>query len=107
MFIKLLFTQKGSSYINKLEGTYFSRIFDTNVRDGDAVLSKIQDAMDDAADQIMAMQSLRGAPSEEKLTSAEISSFEVVDGRNVAVEIKLSVAAGEQAVVQLPSITLE
>lgn len=104
MFTKLLLTKKGTNVLNKQEGTYFSNIFNSNMYDGEAIFSKIQDAVDDAVDQIMQTQAIRGAPLSEKLVSATISSFTLTDdNRNFDVSVKLTFASGDQTSIELPS----
>lgn len=107
-FIKLLYTIKGSNYLDKEEGTEFVQIFNLNIQDSDVAHSKVQDAIDDATEQIIATQSLQGVPNTERLRRTFISAFDIEDEtRELSIEITLEVLTGDTTSVQLPSITLE
>lgn len=107
MFLKLLYTYKGSNYLDKNEGTYFTALFNLNVQDIDVAESKVQDAIDEASTQIQSAQSLQGAPDTEKLRRAYISKFELDEDNTVLMAINIEVVSGVATAVQLPSITLD
>lgn len=107
MFLKILYTYKGTNYLNKNEGTYFTSLFNLNVQDIGVAESKVQDAIDEASAQIMGFQSIQGVPDSEKLRRAYISNFELDDDDTVLMEINIEVVSGVTTAVQLPSITLD
>lgn len=106
-FLKLLYTFKGTNYLDKEEGTKFTQLFNLNVQDSDVAQAKVQDAIDDATEQIIAIQSAQGVPNTERLRLATMSSFEVTEAREVRISITLEVLTGDQTTVQLPSITVD
>lgn len=107
MFLKLLYTEKGSNYLDLEEGTDFVQVYSTVPTSENVVLAKVQSAMEDAAEQIMFNQSLRGIPVTEKLRRAYLDSFSVTydaEGRSVLnIAIGLEVVSGDSTAVQLPS----
>ena len=107
MFLKLLYTIKGSNYLDKNEGTAFVRIFDMATSDEDALVSRVHMAVEDAAGQIEYNQSLYEVPTDERLKRAYISAFSVTqDGKgnnNINMAIGLEVESGLTTQVQLPS----
>ena len=107
MFLKLLYTVPGSNYLDKTEGTNFVRIYDIAPSDEDAVLTRVQTAVDAAAEQIMYNQSLLTVPDNEKLQRAYVDSFSITydsGGRSqVNITIGLEVVSGSNVAVQLPS----
>ena len=107
VFLKTLYTYKGSNYLNKDEGTTFVKIYDLAPNDEDAVLARVQTAVDDAAEQIIYNQSTVVVPDNEKLQRAYIDSFSIVYGNGGKSEVKitigLSVVSGDSTAVQLPS----
>ena len=107
MFLKMLYTFKGSNFLDKNEGTEFTSLFNLNIQDASIAESKVQDAIDEASLQITRMQSIQGVPETEKLRRAYISNFEVTDERVVLISINLEVVSGESTEVQLPSVTLD
>ena len=107
MFIKLLYTLKGTNYLNKQEGTYFTNLFTLNVQDADVAQIKVQDAVDDASEQLITIQAELGVPTTEKLRQVYIDTFLVSDNNEVEIGLTLEVVSGNQTTVQLPSITLD
>lgn len=107
MFLKVLYTYKGSNYLNKDEGTTFVKIYDLAPNDEDAVLTRVQTAIDDAAEQIMYNQTTLVVPDNERLQRAYVDSFSIVydsNGRSeVKIAIGLDVVSGDSTAVQLPS----
>jgi hypothetical protein len=106
-FLKLLYTLKGTNYLDKEEGTEFIQLFNLNVQDAVVAQAKVQDAIDDATDQIISIQSAQGVPNTERLRTATMTSFRVTDAREVQIGITLEVLTGDQTTVQLPSITVD
>jgi len=107
MFIKLLYTLKGTNYLDKSEGTYFTNLFTLNVQDSSVAQSKVQDAIDDATEQIVTVQASLGVPNTEKLKSVTITTFVVNADNDVEIGLTLEVLSGSATQVQLPSITLD
>ena len=107
MFLKLLYTIKGSNYLDKNEGTTFVRVFNMSTADEDAVLTRVHTAVEDAAGQIEYNQSLTEVPPAERLKRAFISSFSIsrdVSGNDIInMAIGLEVESGLTTQVQLPS----
>lgn len=106
-FLKLLYTLKGTNYLDKEEGTLFTNLFSLNVQDSDVAQTKVQDAIDDATAQIIAIQSRQGVPNAERLRAAVMTNFQVTSTREVQIAITLEVLTGNQTTVQLPSITVD
>ena len=106
-FIKLLYTLKGTNFLDKSEGTYFTNLFTLNVQDEELAQSRVQDAVDDATNQIIKVQSLQGVPVNEKLRSATLTQFTVSETREVLMGVSLLFIGGNQTTVQLPSVTLD
>lgn len=107
MFLKLLYTEKGTNYTNPEEGTNYVQVYNYAPTSAGAVRSHVQLAVDDAAEQIMYNQSLYGVPTTEQLKKAYIESFSVTyDSAQrsvVNVAIQLEVVSGDTTAVQLPS----
>lgn len=106
MLLKLLFTVKGSNYLDKEEGTTFVRVFTMAMHSEDAVLVRIQAALDDAVTQIESNQASYDVPDTEKLKSAYVSSFGITENgnsKNFEAAITIEVASGDTTDVQLPS----
>ena len=106
-FLKLLYTLKGSNYLDKEEGTNFIQLFNLNVQDTSVAQARVQDAIDDATEQIIAVQSAQGVPNSERLRAATMTRFQVDESRTVNIEITLEVLTGGSTTVQLPSITVD
>ena len=106
-FLKLLYTLKGTNYLDKEEGTKFTNLFTLNVQDSDVAQAKVQDAIDDATEQIIDIQSKQGVPNSERLRQAVMTSFQVTESREVQIGITLEIVTGDQTTVQLPSITVD
>ena len=105
-FIKLLYTLKGSNYIDKLEGTYLPQLFSANNANDDFLQSKILAAMLDAESQVKRVQAVYGAPLTEKLKTATLLGFWIDEDNKLQIEITLEVVTGYKTPVSLPSIVL-
>ena len=68
---------------------------------------KVQDAVDDASEQLITIQAELGVPTTEKLRQVYIDTFLVSDNNEVEIGLTLEVVSGNQTTVQLPSITLD
>ncbi len=105
-FIKLLYTLKGSNYVDKQEGTYLTRLFSISNSNESYLQSKIVSAIRDAEVQIKKVQEKQGVPLEEKLKVAQLVGFWIDEERKLQIEVTLEVMTGYTTPVSLPSIIL-
>ena len=107
IFIKLMYTLKGSNFLDKAEGTFFVNLFHYNINDLDVAKSKVQNAMDDAFEQIQKTQAATGVPDTEKVSFVTITNLTQEENGDLDIEITLGVESGATTAIQLPSTTLE
>jgi len=102
-WLKLFLTKKGSHPVRRTEGTIFSNLVGGNIASLRGTEVYIIEAIDDANDQILALdrQNLT-APPEERLGSAALAQFVEVPPAGIEFWVTLRNLSGDTAQVILP-----
>ena len=103
VFLKKLFTIRGSNPIDMNEGTDFYSLIGGNISDQEEALLLIQNCLKDAQDQVKLDQLNQKVPSDETLVNVELASFEMPTVDSAYVIVNLYSSAGELATIKLPS----
>jgi hypothetical protein len=101
-FAKCLLTPVGTDILNPTYGTSFSDLVNANVRDLREALGFASLAVQDAADQVKALDVTAGLPPEESLESAVISRAAELEPDGIEIYVLITNTAGQSVQMPLP-----
>lgn len=103
MFLKILFTQKGSNVIYPNQGTYFSNyVVNANRTDDDPTLTaELIQELNNAQNQCKYILNTAGSDSASQLNKAELLGIDVTK-EQVVIYIRIITNAGAMASVSIP-----
>jgi hypothetical protein len=106
IFLKKLFTVRGSNPLDIYEGTEFATLVGSNIGDEENAIVITQSAIEDAVEQIKEEQVNQTLPDDEVLSSAKLLNFVFTSGDRIDVYIDLLSVAGSRATIKAPTVEL-
>lgn len=101
-FAKCLLTPLGSDILNANYGTAFSDLVNSNVKDLQEAVGFASLAVQEAADQLKALDAAAGLPPEESLESAVISKASALEPDGIEIYVLITNVAGQSVQMPLP-----
>jgi len=106
IFLKRLFTKRGSNPVDLNEGTEFTDLIGSNISDEEELIIIIQDSINETQQQITDSQANLELPADERLASANLYKFEKITGDRIEIYIELITLAGTTALIKAPKVEL-
>lgn len=102
-FLKTFLTTQGSNPLHRKDGTDFTSLVSGNVVDPQDVESALMLMVDDAADQIRAIdQRSPWLANNERLRSADVRDFRQIGVTRFEIHVELTTTSGERVLALLP-----
>ena len=103
LFLKDLFTARGSNIYDLQAGTVLPNLIGGNVGEVDDAEAVIFLALDQAEQNVRRYQSLESVPKEERLSTVQLIDVETLaSGDGVSAKFSLTNAAGRSLIAELP-----
>ena len=102
-WMKIFMTPKGTQPLRLQEGTEFPYLIGSNVRDIGSLEATVAEYMDDATDQVQAVD--RASPwltKDQRLRAAALKQFNVVGASGIEFWVELTNQAGQRLQVLIP-----
>lgn len=106
IYLKKLFTGYGTNPLDLNEGTAFINLVGSNIGEEEEALLIVQDSIKDAEEQVIADQTNQDLPSDERLSSARLISFNFITQDRLELVIDLLSVAGSKVRVKVPKVEL-
>lgn len=107
VFLKKLFTLRGSNPLSIYEGTDFPTLVGSNISDEESTTMVVQNAIKDAEEQVIQDQAAQDLPEDEMLASVTLVYLNFITEERLDVSVDLITAAGRRAVIKLPQVDLQ
>lgn len=101
-FAKCLLTPRGSDLLDATYGTAFSDLVSANVKDLQEAVGFASLAIQEAADQLRAIDAAAGLPPAESLESAVISRAAAIEPDGIEIYVLITNVAGQSVQMPLP-----